>query len=91
MNAENIAGLSAVWRDIQTTLTQVSACCNSYSDKEKANVTLINADFSALTKDLTSKRHTMDAGEREASIKWAGTTNVQQYWLVSRLSRPRSL
>ena len=33
LNAENIPGLNAVWRDIQTTLNQVGQCCNNYSVK----------------------------------------------------------
>ena len=38
LNAENIHGLNAVWRDFPTTLTQVGLCCNSYSDKGTSTV-----------------------------------------------------
>ena len=51
-----------------STLTQVGQCCNSYSDKGTSTVSVITADFDALTKNLTLKRHTMDSGQREAGI-----------------------
>ena len=68
LNAENIPGLSAVWRDVQATLTQVGQCCNNYSDKGTSTVSVIISDYDALAKSLTLKRHTMDWGQREAGI-----------------------
>ena len=67
-NAENIHGLNAVWRDIQTTLMQVGSCCNSYSDRGTSTLAVIMSDFDSLVKELTLKRHMMDSGAREAGI-----------------------
>ena len=68
LNAENIPGLSAVWRDVQATLTQVSQCCNNAVDKGTSTVLAINSDYDVLTKDLTLSRHHMGWGQREAAI-----------------------
>ena len=68
LNAENIIGLSAVWRDIQATLTQVGQCTSNYSDKGASTVAVLISDFEALDKSLSLKRHTMDPGQREAGI-----------------------
>ena len=71
-NEEGAAGavdtFVSVWRDIQTTLTQVGSCCKDYSDKGTSTVAVIVSDFDALVKELTLKRHTMDSGSRKAGI-----------------------